>query len=449
MFGNLLFSDCVLELINWCYNPEKSQSNRFNTEFLTELTPSSPTTPTTPAPLCAAASNDSIPALIRALLTPAPQQQPTPIAIDNLVTKEILESAIENLRLQLTSLLQQEITTLASSIAISTPSINDVKDIIVNTLSASTSSLTKPTVTFASPVSSCISSDSDSDSSSEASPDPDSDAPVVNATTTSDWKVVKKSKSKKGKKKVSPAPSSQKPSTTVTDLRSIDELSSKDLYQAYRDKKAKEPLPSGQWTLTDEEKMMDLSELARKWKIEDQKKRLEKVELKDSDFEPLGQLTEQEKLLNRGAIRRIIRDRKDEQWVKRMKAMNVEVTICPGCNRPATSRHICFATKLGNTSTKGISRGLVVSQDGKSIQIKQKTILDQDKLDEEFQEIMALKKEVDERTTRIRQALQATPDTPMEEAPATPTQNLVPGYGSLATNPSSSASSSSRAPPRV
>lgn len=157
---------------------------------------------------------------------------------------------------------------------------------------------------------------------------------------------------------------------------------------------------------------MDLDALHRKWKIEGQARRQERLELKNQDYEKLGELSEEEKKLTVGEIKGIIRQRKYQQWVEKMKRQNVPLKKCDVCQELTTDAHKCMGTRWQVVQHKGVApikKEIIITQGkGGDIRVKQQQLIDQDRLNAEYEEIAALKKRLDERSEQISKAIETS-----------------------------------------
>ena len=146
---------------------------------------------------------------------------------------------------------------------------------------------------------------------------------------------------------------------------------------------------------------MDLGQLHRKWKVENQQRRQERANLNRFDFNDLGELTEEEKLLPKSEIRRIIRDRKEDLWVRQMKAQGIPLHQCEVCQKLVNDNHECIATRWITEGQRGVHKGLVVTRTGTgAIKLQECQLVDQNILNKEYEEILKLKKQLEERTRR-------------------------------------------------
>eukprot|EP00914_Ancora_sagittata_P021319 GHVO01041992.1.p2 GENE.GHVO01041992.1~~GHVO01041992.1.p2 ORF type:complete len:182 (-),score=30.42 GHVO01041992.1:336-881(-) len=162
---------------------------------------------------------------------------------------------------------------------------------------------------------------------------------------------------------------------------------------------------------------MSLSDLSRLWKLEGQARRQEREQLRSTDFENLGEWTPEQKELTKGDIRKLIRERKYQVWVDRMRAKGVPLTQCSTCQELAGRNHTCMAMKWKLQRAGGIKeKALFMTQDGKGdIKLGPKTRINQEKLDKEYEQVLRVKREVDERAERVRLAVEGNkydPESP-------------------------------------
>jgi hypothetical protein len=171
--------------------------------------------------------------------------------------------------------------------------------------------------------------------------------------------------------------------------------------------------------LTDDEKQLSMDALHRLWKVERQRQNNEKEALSRHDFEELGQLTADQKELPRAAIRRLIRQRKNEVWANAMKARGIPVFQCDVCYELTTGNHRCMATKwtTDNSKNSAISKGIVMTQGPGGIRLQTKAIIDQEKLNREFEYLQSLRNELEAKAKLaqplepIAQDISMCPDT--------------------------------------
>ncbi|KAH0489038.1 MAG: hypothetical protein KVP17_001614 [Porospora cf. gigantea B] len=139
--------------------------------------------------------------------------------------------------------------------------------------------------------------------------------------------------------------------------------------------------------LSEDEKHMSLSHLHRKWKEEAQLRANIRKETQPSDFDDLGPLEPEMTTWTKAAIRRVIWSRKQERWLARMRELGVPVHTCDVCSRQVTSQHRCVPTGLavpGAGDTPYSRKELIVSQQGKNLSLKPKTVINDTKLKEEL-----------------------------------------------------------------
>lgn len=167
--------------------------------------------------------------------------------------------------------------------------------------------------------------------------------------------------------------------------------------------------------LTEEEKNMSMDALHRAWKIERQRQNNEREELSRHDFAELGDLTAEQKELPRAAIRRIIRQRKNEVWATAMKARGIPVFQCDVCYELTTGNHRCIATKwtTDNSKNSAISKGIVMTQGPSGIRLQTKAIIDQEKLNKEYEQLRILREDLEAKAKLVQPLKPAISDTAM------------------------------------
>jgi hypothetical protein len=151
--------------------------------------------------------------------------------------------------------------------------------------------------------------------------------------------------------------------------------------------------------LTPEEKKMSMDQLFRKWKVERQRIRQEHEALQAADFAPLGELTEDQKLLPRSQVARIVNNRKNQVWAQSMQERGIKVLKCNVCSRLYTEdrQHRCMVTHW-NTDGRpnaAISRNLVLSQSPQGIRLRSTAVVDEAKVAREHQRLQAMKEDMD------------------------------------------------------
>jgi hypothetical protein len=284
----------------------------------------------------------------------------------------------------------------------------------------------------------------DAESLSEDTSNEEADeAPTTNAAGV--WKPARKPK------KVTI--STKKPAVIVKAVeptKPIGELTEQEMRQALERKEAerREANRLAQ-LLTEEEKDMDLGELHRKWKLEAQQRRQEKMQLNPFDFDALGKLVGEERNFTKSQVRKLIHDRKHEKWIASMKAQGVPLHICETCQELATPNHRCIATRWKTEGPYGRSRGLFVTQDnGGNVRFTEKQVTDPEKVEKEWMELNKMREELAQRTTKLHAAMQSSTqnessptDVPMDGS-ATPTATAP------TTPPTSNMSASSPPKPR-
>lgn len=176
--------------------------------------------------------------------------------------------------------------------------------------------------------------------------------------------------------------------------------------------------------LTDEERNMTMDELHRKFKVENQRRFSEAADLRATDFEPLGDLTAEQKQLPRFVVKRLIRQRKHQLWVEEMQARGVPLHRCDVCHELTTDSHRCVATRWltqGNRNS-AIAKGVVVSTGPSGIRVHTAPIVNPPQLRKEFQKLQAWSAKMDDldrQTAPHEQATQATPPPPLEDSTET------------------------------
>ncbi len=173
--------------------------------------------------------------------------------------------------------------------------------------------------------------------------------------------------------------------------------------------------------LTTEEQQMSLDELHRKFKLENQRRFNEAADLRRMDFEPLGQLTEQQAMLPRYAIKRLIRQKKHEAWVKDMQARGIPLFRCDVCHELTNESHKCIATRwlTSGSRNSAIAKGVVISTGSSGVRVHTAPIVNPTKLQKEYDNIVGWKEKIEElenQTAPRKQATQTDSTTPPSEA---------------------------------
>jgi hypothetical protein len=182
--------------------------------------------------------------------------------------------------------------------------------------------------------------------------------------------------------------------------------------------------------LTEAEKMMTMDALHRAWKVERQRQNNEREALSRHDFEELGELTTEQKELPRAAVRKIIRQRKNEVWANAMKARGVPVFQCDVCYELTTGNHRCLATKwtTDNSKNSAISKGIVMTQGPGGIRLQTKAIIDQEKLNKEYEQLKTLREELEAKAKLVQPLRLLTPDTHMTGEVTPPLPGIDPQH---------------------
>jgi hypothetical protein len=374
--------------------------------------------PTTP--LCAPTTTESLQTLLQTLLqfstTTTPSPPPTP-------STQIIQQHLDQFKSEILAILHQEFATLSSTLALAIPSMTAIsqitQDAVARTIVPKNQADTKIIANREYP---------------KALNNPsDSDEEMPNVNVAGAWKTVQKKVQKSLKPKVMPTESL---TPIKVDGRSPEELSIDELRAVLRQKTSEKSAARQQeiaatMYLTEDEQQLTLDELHRKWKVEAQQTRSERPKLNRFDWEGLGTLTEEQKLLPRHEIRKIIKNRKYDRWVASMKAQGIPLHQCDICQELATENHRCLATRWTTEGQRGVRKGLVITQTGRgAIRLHEKQIIDQTALNKEYEEIAKLKREVEDRMNRIKGALASDPSTDVEminpttiiepESPSTP-----------------------------
>jgi len=222
---------------------------------------------------------------------------------------------------------------------------------------------------------------------------------------------------------LTPAAEPKPAPTTVVGLPAeFASLTEEELLKKLRERQAQRQVANRPpYYLTEEEKKLSMDGLHRQWKLERQRRNNEREVLARHDFEDLGELTEEQRELPRAVIRRIIRQRKNEVWANAMRAKGIPVSQCDVCLELTTGNHRCVATKWTTDQTRNaaISKGLVMTQGPGGIRLHAKAIIDQEKLNKEYEQLRILREEL-EAKARLAQPLQLiTNDTTMSATCAT------------------------------
>lgn len=134
--------------------------------------------------------------------------------------------------------------------------------------------------------------------------------------------------------------------------------------------------------LTEEEKRMTMDELHCHWKVERQRRRNEREDLRAYDFQPLGDLTEEQKQLPRREVERIVARRREEVWANSMRARGVELFKCSTCYRLHTGDHTCIATRWRTEGQRNsaVPKGVVVTGTPQGVRITTTPIIEEERL---------------------------------------------------------------------
>jgi hypothetical protein len=157
--------------------------------------------------------------------------------------------------------------------------------------------------------------------------------------------------------------------------------------------------------LTDEEKKMNMDQLFRKWKLERQRERQEREELRKSDFDKLGDLDDEQRLLPRRAINALINARKNEVWAKGLAARGIKVLTCEVCSRLYTEdrEHRCLQTRWRTDSNiSGVSRNIILTQSPSGVRMRTASIVDEAKVFAEYERLKAMKEAIEAKEKLVR-----------------------------------------------
>jgi hypothetical protein len=135
-----------------------------------------------------------------------------------------------------------------------------------------------------------------------------------------------------------------------------------------------------------------LAVLDRQWRMK------AGLKIRAIDFIEIGNLTEEQLKLPRHLIRQLIRTRRTENFVERMREEGRETIRCGKCQRlyPADTTHNCFVAGgwSSNILREGVpaTKEMVITQTGRGgIQIKQQIGLDAKRLNENYKKLSEYK----------------------------------------------------------
>ena len=172
------------------------------------------------------------------------------------------------------------------------------------------------------------------------------------------------------------------------------------LAELLKEDKDRKVLQQKPWNLTAEEREIakrDLAALHKIWREE------AGYELREADTQDIGCLNDDQLSLSRRCIREIIQARRTENYIQNMRAKGRDVVRCENCGKgfEKNRSHHCFSTKWKTDVTKnGIpaQKRVVISQTGSgAVQIGQRTMLDQKKLDEAYRRLGQYKQVLDDK----------------------------------------------------
>ena len=143
------------------------------------------------------------------------------------------------------------------------------------------------------------------------------------------------------------------------------------------------------------------------------------------DFEPLGNLTEDQKLLPRVDVKRIIYNQWNVVWAKSMRDQGIQIHECSVCHRlhKEGEQHQCFATRwtTANPNRNAPPRNVIVTQSPQGLQLRTAVIMDENKLQQEYERIKALKEGAELRKRLSAPLLPTTPDADIQMTATTTT----------------------------
>lgn len=139
--------------------------------------------------------------------------------------------------------------------------------------------------------------------------------------------------------------------------------------------------------LTEEEKSMDLGELAAKWRWEARARRNQDLNPTAVDYAKLGKLEPHQWDLGRKEIYRIIRERKQKWFVDRMEAKGEKLFVCAQCGEITTKNHRCLKTNLTVQGKSGAKKTLFATSSGGGVTLKAKEVPDVENLDNEIKKL--------------------------------------------------------------
>jgi hypothetical protein len=229
-----------------------------------------------------------------------------------------------------------------------------------------------------------------------------------------------KTKTKAIEKSPKPATTpKKKPEPLISPGRAdeLAKLTEEDLYEELqRKRKQKREEKKRPIFLTEEEKQLPLVELERRWKEEERREKADKRLVED-----LGTLNDEEKNLSKGEIKALLRQRKYEAWVRRMRAQGIPLRWCDTCQELATSRHLCMQTPWmlqGRRGALPVKDGLILSQKGTGdVKLQKRMLIDTEQVDKQFEALADQKRQMASRHARIEKLLKHTTESnePQEE----------------------------------
>lgn len=176
--------------------------------------------------------------------------------------------------------------------------------------------------------------------------------------------------------------------------------------------------------LTEAEKAMPASELWVQMKLDRQRQRNKSEQLHRYDLTPLEELTEQEKLLPRLDVHRILSAKANERWARETKALGGSVVKCQICQKHSMAgKHQCYATPIQQrrAAPPGTIPSIVVTQTPTTTTLRQMPVLDEAAILAGLDQFTALKEELDKRKADEQADVEDVAMSPSTNS-STPTQ---------------------------
>lgn len=186
-----------------------------------------------------------------------------------------------------------------------------------------------------------------------------------------------------------------------------------------------------EYLTAEESEFKTLDQLYRKWRLDRQSRPAEEKELRATDFEELGELTDDIKKMRRAEIKRLMADLKTQLWANKMHARGIQILRCSVCNKLHTGQHQCMPTRwtLPQTAATSTPKGIVATRTTQGIHVHATPYVDEkraqdmhDKAERQLQDI------------RFRESLtwQPNKDTLMQE----PISSTSPPHHEPSSSPS-------------